>query len=316
MSEVVLFGEAMALLVAKTTGDLASAEEYERLMSGAEVNVAIGLKRLGHSVSYITKLGTDPWGVYIERRLKEEGIDTQLTFDAEHWTGFQLKQKVQKGDPEVYSFRRNSAASHLSEEDVDKVNMEGARLLHLTGIPPALSQSCRNATFRLIERARENHMLVSFDPNLREYLWESPRAMIRIINYIASLSDIVLPGVKEGKILMNSSDPAEIAAFYRKQGAKTVIVKNGARGAYVDSEEGKFSFPGYQIDHVVDTVGAGDGFAVGVLSGYLEGCSLAEMIDRGNAIGAIQVTFKGDNEGLPTHEQLDTFRRTHAKVTG
>lgn len=62
----------MAMFVAKTPGRLHEVEEFTRLLAGAEVNVAIGLKRLGHSVSYVTKLGTDPFGVYIEEKLKQK----------------------------------------------------------------------------------------------------------------------------------------------------------------------------------------------------------------------------------------------------
>ncbi len=299
----------MAMFVAKTTGPLHEVEEFIRLLAGAEVNVAIGLKRLGHTVSYVTKLGTDPFGTYIENKLKAEGLDTQITKDPEHFTGYQLKGKVEKGDPEVFYYRRNSAASWLSLNDVERVDFTGAKVLHVTGIPPALSLSCRNATYRMIERARENNMLVSFDPNLRPTLWESKEAMVNTINHIASLADVVLPGTGEGLVLMGSENPEEIAEFYRKNGAKTVIVKNGADGAYVDSDEEKGYFKGYKVEHVVDTVGAGDGFAVGVLSAYLEGLPIRDMVDRGNAIGSIQVSVLSDNEGLPTREELDAYMK-------
>ncbi len=309
MSEVILFGEPMAMFVAKTTGELHEVEEFTRLLAGAEVNVAIGLKRLGHSVAYVTKLGTDPFGTYIENKLHAEGIDTQITKDADHFTGYQLKNKVLEGDPKVFYYRKNSAASCITEEDVEKVDFEGAKLLHITGIPPALSQSCRNATYRMIERAREHGMTVTFDPNLRPTLWESKSVMIRTINDIASRADIVLPGTAEGLTLMGSSKPEEIASFYRKAGAKTVIVKLGGDGAYVESEDQKGYYPGYKVKEVVDTVGAGDGFAVGVISAYLEGLSLKDMVDRGNAIGSIQVSVASDNEGLPTREGLDAYMK-------
>lgn len=151
----------MAMFVAKTCGPLYEVEEFTRMLAGAEVNVAIGLKRLGHSVAYVTKLGTDPFGTYIENKLKSEGLDVQISKDEDHFTGYQLKGKVMEGDPEVFYYRRNSAASCLSVEDIEKVDLEGARVLHITGIPPALSKSCRKATYRLIERAREKNMLVS-----------------------------------------------------------------------------------------------------------------------------------------------------------
>lgn len=299
----------MAMFVAQSCGPLHEVEEFTRMLAGAEVNVAIGLKRLGHSVAYVTKLGTDPFGTYIENKLKEEGLDVQITKDENHFTGYQLKGKVLEGDPEVFYYRRNSAASCLSLEDIEKVDFEGARVLHITGIPPALSKSCREATYRLIERARENGMLVSFDPNLRPTLWESEDVMISTINDIASKADIVLPGTGEGKILMGSDKPAEIAEFYRKNGAKAVIVKDGGDGAYADWEESKEFFPGYKVKEVVDTVGAGDGFAVGILSAWLEGMKMPEMVDRGNAIGSIQVSVASDNEGLPTKEELNAYMK-------
>ena len=309
MSEVILFGEPMAMFVAKTTGALHEVEEFTRLLAGAEVNVAIGLNRLGHTVSYVTKLGTDPFGTYIENKLKEEGLYTQITKDPVHFTGYQLKSKVEEGDPEVFYYRRNSAASHLTEEDADRVDFSGAKVLHITGIPPALSESCRNATYRLIDRAREQGMLICFDPNLRPSLWNSQEEMIAVINDIASKADIVLPGTGEGKILMGSEEPEQIAEFYRNNGAGTVIVKAGAKGAYLDSGELRKFIAGYKVKKVVDTVGAGDGFAVGIISAYLEGKSLEEMVDRGNAIGAIQVSVMSDNEGLPTKEELEAYMK-------
>lgn len=309
MSEIILFGEPMAMFVAKSCGPLYEVEEFTRMLAGAEVNVAIGLKRLEHSVAYVTKLGTDPFGTYIENKLKEEGLTVQITKDAEHFTGYQLKGKVLEGDPEVFYYRKNSAASCLTPEDIEKVDLEGARVLHITGIPPALSKSCREATYRLIQRARENNMMISFDPNLRPTLWESNQIMIETINDIASKADLVLPGTGEGKILMGSEKPEKIAEFYRKNGAKAVIVKAGGQGAYADCEEGKAFYPGYKVETVVDTVGAGDGFAVGILSAWLEGKNMAEMVDRGNAIGSIQVSVASDNEGLPTRDELDRYMK-------
>lgn len=309
MSEVILFGEPMAMFVAKMIGALYEVGEFTRLLAGAEVNVAIGLNRLGHTVSYVTKLGTDPFGTYIENKLKEEGLDTQITKDPEHFTGYQLKSKVEEGDPEVFYYRKNSAASHLTAEDADRVDLNGAKVLHITGILPALSESCRDATYRLIDRAREQGMLISFDPNLRPSLWKSPEEMIAVINDIASKADIVLPGTGEGKILMGSDEPEKIAEYYRKNGAGVVIVKAGSKGAYLDSGELRKFITGYKVEKVVDTVGAGDGFAVGIISAYLEGKNLEEMVDRANAIGAIQVSVMSDNEGLPTKEELAAYMK-------
>lgn len=308
-TDVILFGEPMALFVAKEEGSLSEATEFKRMLAGAEVNVAIGLTRLGYHVTYATRLGMDPFGDYIEKKLELEGIHTSIIRDKERPTGFQWKNHVRKGDPATYYLRKNSAASCITEEDVDTIDFTGAKLLHITGILPALSLSSRNAVYRIIEKAREHQMTVSFDPNLRPSLWESKSAMIRTLNDLASKSDIVLPGIAEGKILMGSEKPEEIAQYYLDLGAKAVVVKLGAQGAYAKSTTEEGYFEGYKVTEVVDTVGAGDGFAVGVLSAYLEHGSLKEMADRGNAIGSMQVMVSSDNEDLPTREQLERFRK-------
>ncbi len=307
MSDVILFGEPMVMFVADTEGPLAEVEHFTKLLAGAEVNVAIGLQRLGHTVTYATRLGTEPFGTYIEQKLQSEHIHTQITHDPDHFTGYQLKSKVSQGDPEVCYFRRNSAASHMDERDVEAIPLEGAKVLHVTGIPAALSPSCRNATYRLIERARAQGLCVTFDPNLRPALWESRSAMIRTVNHLASMADIVLPGTAEGEILMGSADPEQIAAFYRSLGARMVFVKEGAKGAYADTPEGRAHMSGIPAEKVIDTVGAGDGFAVGIISGWLEQLPVAQMVERANAIGSIQVTVKSDNEGLPTQEELAAY---------
>lgn len=305
MSDIILFGEPMALFVADTVGPLEEVEHFTRSLAGAEVNVCIGLTRLGHKATYITRLGDDPLGYYIRNFLKKESIGTEfITFDPIYKTGIQLKNKVLEGDPYAPYYRKGSAASHLSMEEIDAIDFTGIKLVHVTGIPPALSKSCREATYRLMERAKEHGAILTFDPNLRPALWESEEVMIQVINDLASRCDILLPGTGEGLILMGSEEPEKIADFYQRLGVKKVIIKIGSKGAYVrDGQEG-YVVPGYKVEKVIDTVGAGDGFAAGFISGILEGLSVKESVKRGNGVGSIQVTHISDNEGLPTKKEL------------
>ena len=112
---------------------------------------------------------------------------------------------------------------------------------------------------------------------------------------------------------MGSADPAAIARHYQRLGVRYVVVKTGKTGAYAAGEGEAFQSPTYQETAVVDTVGAGDGFAAGVLSALREGLSLREAVRRGNAIGTIQIQHEGDNEGLPTREALEEFM-THTPL--
>ena len=303
-----LVGEPMGLFIAQNTGSFEDVDSYYSATAGAEFNVAIGIRRLGHPVGYYTKLGNDPFGKRIVKMMNAENISTGLIqFYDDRFTGFMLKSKVEKGDPQIFYFRRNSAASTLSAADIEKLDLSNYGAIHMTGITPALSQSAMEATEALLQRARSEGMLYSFDPNLRLQLWDDQETMRTYMNTMAGRCDIFMPGINEAKILTGMDVPEKIAEFYLKKGCKVVLVKLGSQGAYYATENGSGYVEGFPVEKVVDTVGAGDGFAAGVLTAYHEGLSWAECVRRGNAVGAIQVMSLGDNDGLPTRQELFDF---------
>lgn len=314
MKKVLLIGEPMALLTADRSGPLEEIEHFTRTMSGTEVNVAIGLSRLGFNVEYMTRLGDDPFGHYIFNKLENSNIGTRfISFDSVYRTGIQLKNKTDDGsDSYAPYYRKGSAASRITTEDIQKIDFSEIDLIHVTGIPPALSQSNREATFALMEKAKTAGITITFDPNLRPALWENEETMRQVINELAFQADIFLPGKEESSILCGTDNLEEIAAFYQKHGVKMVIIKDGANGAYANYEGNAYYLPAFKVDKVVDTVGAGDGFAVGVISGILLGKDMVQILKEANAIGALQVMNIGDNEGLPSRSELDKFISLHS----
>ena len=312
MANIITIGEPMGLMVADEAKALKDVKHFSRYVCGAEVNFSVGMARLGHEMSYISKVGKDPFGLHILDFLQEQHIHNEyVALDEEHHTGMQLKAKNPDGDPEVVNFRKNTAFSFFQKEELERIDWSKVDHLHLTGIPPALSQSCRETSFHIVKLARENGVQISFDTNLRPALWQSEADMIETINAIAAQSDIVLPGLSEGRKLTGLDSPEEIAKFYLDAGAKAVVIKLGPKGAYVNNGEEAFYSPAYQVT-VVDTVGAGDGFAVGCVSGLLEGLSWKDAILRAAATGGLATTSEGDNEGLPTREQLEAFQKQTA----
>ncbi|MTH53486.1 sugar kinase [Bacillus mangrovi] len=304
--DVVTFGEAMAMLMADEAGPLQEAEHFTRSMAGAEMNTAIGLARLGLKSGWAGKLGEDAFGRFIIERLQTEKVDIRhVQIDPRFPTGFLLKSKVQHGDPEVHYYRKGSAASTLAPEDARSDYFLSAAHLHLTGITPALSSEARAFSRHILTLMKEAGKTVSFDPNLRPVLWNTEEEMVRTINELAFQSDYVLPGVKEGLILTGSSAPEEIADFYLEQGVRAVAVKLGAEGAFYKSNKEMGMAEGFEVSRVIDTVGAGDGFAAGFISGILEGLKLEECARRGNAIGALAVQSPGDSDGYPDKEKLE-----------
>ncbi|WP_144112397.1 sugar kinase [Paraburkholderia sp. BCC1886] len=307
--DVITYGEAMALFVAAEAGPLASVGQFSKRIAGADLNVAIGLARLGFKVGYISRVGNDSFGQYVRDTLTHEGIDQgRVTTDARYPTGFQLKSKTDDGsDPAVEYFRKGSAASHLSVADYAADYVLPARHLHLTGVAPAISASSRELAFHLAREMRAAGKTISFDPNLRPTLWPSREAMVDGLNALAALSDWVLPGIGEGEILTGYTQPEDIASFYLDHGARGVIVKLGAHGAYYRTADEAATIAGQPVARVVDTVGAGDGFAVGVISALLEGKSMAQAVARANRIGALAIQVIGDSEGLPQRAELDAL---------
>lgn len=302
-------GEAMALFVAEQAGSLNGVRTFKRMTAGAELNVAVGLSRLGLRVGYVSRVGDDSFGKFLLDFLDRENIDrTHVTVDRKHPTGFMLKSLSDSGsDPTIEYHRRSSAASCLRLHDNPADYCAMSKHLHLTGIAPALSKSTLELTFQMAVEARSQGRSVSFDPNLRPRLWRSQKHMVETINRLAQQADLVLPGLGEGEVLSGEKGPERVADFFLNLGAQQVVIKMGAQGAFFADAHHSGKVEGIRVERVVDTVGAGDGFAVGVVSAILEGLPLNQATMRGNAIGARVVQFPGDCDGLPRRRLLDTI---------
>lgn len=304
--DVVTFGEAMLLLVADTAGRLEDTPGFQKRTAGAETNVAIGLARLGLAVGWASRLGADSMGRYLLATMQAEGIDcSKVVSDPAQRTGLMLKARTNDGsDPQIEYHRAGSAASRMGASDVDEAWLRSARHLHATGVFAAVSASTLDAAKKSVRVMHNAGRTVSFDPNLRPTLWASTEVMRREINGLAAQADWVLPGLEEGRLLTGETTPEGVARFYRQLGARLVVVKLGPEGAYFDGEAGRGHVDGFPVAEVVDTVGAGDGFAVGVVSALLEGLGVPEAVKRGAWIGARAVQVRGDTEGLPTRAEL------------
>ena len=304
--DVVTFGEAMLLLVADTAGRLEDAPGFHKRTAGAETNVAIGLARLGLAVGWASRLGADSMGRYLLATMQREGIDcSKVVSERVERTGLMLKGRTCDGsDPPIEYHRSGSAASHMGPADVDAAWLRSARHLHATGVFAAVSASTLEAAKKSVRVMREAGRTVSFDPNLRPTLWASTDVMRHEVNGLAAQADWVLPGLGEGRLLTGETTPEAVARYYRQLGARLVVVKLGPAGAYFDGEGGCGHVDGFAVDKVVDTVGAGDGFAVGLVSALLEGRSVPDAVKRGAWIGARAVQVLGDTEGLPTRAEL------------
>jgi 2-dehydro-3-deoxygluconokinase len=300
-ADVVTLGEALVALVADEGRPLAAAGTFTPFVAGAEANVAMGLARLDRSVAFVGRVGADGLGQMVRTGLRGEGVDVRwLSDDASAPTGALARDRRTFPPCEVVYLRRGSAASRLDAGDVAAAGelIAGARWLHLTGITPALSESCHAAVNAALKFARAGSVRVSLDVNLRRRLW-SEREAAAVLRDLAERCDLVIAGEDEAVLLCGAADPTVLAERFGVE----AVVKRGARGAIGCRGEDVAEDAGISV-MPVDVVGAGDAFTAGYLDALLDGASLADALRRGNACGAIAVSAVGDATGLPTRAEL------------
>lgn len=303
MAQVITIGETMATLTPQSQGPLRYVSDYKLRIAGAESNVAIGLAKLGVDVAWVSRLGEDEFGHFICNQTRAEGVDCRsVIFDETHRTGVMFKE-IGVGETSVFYYRENSAASHLCPQDLPASLFEGASILHLTGITPVLSESCREMTWAAIELARKNGLMLSFDPNIRRKLWAG-QDYAPLIRQITLESHIVLLGLDEAEALFGTREEQEVLdVLFEKGNARCVAIKDGARGALVADRKDRIKIPPYPC-RSIDPVGAGDGFNAGFLAGILQTGDVKTAGRMGAVCGAMATQTLGDVEGYPDSRQM------------
>jgi 2-dehydro-3-deoxygluconokinase len=324
--DVVTFGETMALFQPLQDGPLPYAPLFTRAVAGAKSNLAIALTRLGRKARWISRVGTDPFGDLVVSMIGGEGVDVSLvTRDTSAPTAVFFREKKSYDEPNVFYYRKGSAASLLSPEDVRPEWFEGARQLHVTGITPALGPRTADAVRTAMQQAKEQGLIVSFDPNLRRKLWSETEARETLLSFVP-LCDLFMPGLEEAEFLLGEGDQEDYGLAFLQMGPKIVALKLGTEGAAGFAENVSARAPAFPITKIIDPIGAGDAWDAGFLSVLLDESSLpwesqkmegllSVALERGNIMGALATQFKGDWEGLPTLAELEQLRTGLKRIT-
>lgn len=285
-----------------SAGPLRQVGGFSKRVGGAELNVAVALARLGHRAAWAGSLGDDEFGAEVLAFLRVEGVDAAgavLSPDAP--TGVYFKERRALGRLRVYYYRAGSAASLMAPEDLDVESLLSASVLHLTGITPALSEGCYDLTKQLMEAARERGVMVSFDANVRHRLFggREPR---EVLWPLLERADLLFLSEEEAELLLGGRAPSEVEKAKERLAAETVVVHGRHRAFAVDANGLTDSVP-FSADEV-DSVGAGDAFVAGYLSGRLRGLGPGSRLELANACGTCAVTLPGDAESMPRSEDV------------
>jgi 2-dehydro-3-deoxygluconokinase len=279
--DLLAVGEAMAVLCPDPPGPLRHASTLTMSTAGAEANVAVHLAALGLRTAFVSRVGDDPFGELLSDRLTAAGVDTLLATDPAAPTGVYFKDPAAAGT-RVHYYRAGSAASAMDASIW--AGCPRARVVHLSGITPALSATCADLVATGLGERPVPGAVMSFDVNYRPGLWPAARAA-PVLAGLANLADIVFVGLDEAAALWGTTTPGQVRDVLFRPA--TLVVKDGAVGATGYGPEGVTFEDALAVD-VVEPVGAGDAFAAGYLFGLLSGRSPRDRLRLGHHLaGAV-----------------------------
>ncbi len=289
--DLLALGETMALVVPARPEPLEEAQDFHVAIGGAESNVACHLAAAGHRTAWVSALGQDALGRRVRADIASHGVDVSaVRLDPSAPTGLYVKDP---GHGVTY-YRSGSAASRLGPDDLGRVDLACARIVHLTGITLALSASCRDLVHAAIDAAHAAGALVSLDVNHRPSLWGSTEEAAREILAAARRADVVLVGRDEAETLWGTVTADEIRALLPD--VPHLVVKDAEIEAVEFTGGARTAAPTPRVE-VVEAVGAGDAFAAGWFDGLLHGAEPAERLARGHARAAHALSSTQD---IPT----------------
>jgi 2-dehydro-3-deoxygluconokinase len=283
----------------------AGSRDYRAGFGGDTSNCAIAAARQGARSGYLSAVGADRFGQDFLDLWDREGVDrrhVRIRDDAP--TGLYFVHHDKTGHHFSYR-RKGSAASLMTPADLPENAFDNLKILHLSGISLAISDTACDAGFKAIELARAQGALIAFDTNLRPNLWPLPRARA-IIQAAASMADILLPGLDDARMLTGFDQPEVIADHYLGLGARIVALTLGREGCLIATGTTSEHLPPHQVD-AVDATGAGDTFDGAFLAEFLNTSDVMAAARYANAAAALATTGFGAVAPIPKREQVEAY---------
>jgi 2-dehydro-3-deoxygluconokinase len=295
MASIVGIGETLIRLAPGGGEILESAHAYSVHVGGAESNVCVNLAQLGVPTAWISRLPANPLGRRVAESLRGFGVNLEgVIWAPEGRVGLMLVQPgAEPRAGEVIYYRRDSAFAEIDPDTVHWSLLDGSRVMHLTGITPALGEGPHRLVHRAIAEARKRNIRISFDVNYRAKLWP-PAAARQTIEPLLRGLDIVFVNDRDARVLFDARGEAEAMARALRDRFRcgVLVLTLGADGALALEDDGAVRHPAFTCQ-IVDRIGRGDAFAAGFLYGHLRG-GPADGLRYGSALAALKQTFPGD----------------------
>ena len=297
--DILALGEPMVEF--NQTGE-GGGRNYLQGFGGDTSNAAIAAARQGAGVGYLSAVGDDVYGHMLHDLWQREGVDASgVRTDAQAFTAVYFVTHDARGHHFSF-FRKGSAASRMTPADLPRERIAAAKVLHLSGISAAISDSACDTCFAAVEAAKAAGVQVSFDTNLRLKLWPIARARA-VMRELIRLSDICLPSLEDVQAISGLQDADALVDWCLELGARTVALKLGAEGAIVTDGKQRVRIAPHPCQPV-DATGAGDTFAGAFLARLVQGDALEPAARYAAVAAALSTEGYGAVEPIPRAEQV------------
>ena len=301
--DIITIGESLIEL--STAQSLTTAQSLDKYYGGDTLTSAIAALRLGSKVGFISRIGMDCFRNYLLESWQEEGLDISHVKPVQGVNGLYMVSKTEDCSSKEFSFyRKKTAATNLSIEDISTDYIQNTSLLYATGITQSLSISAREAVKEAFKIAKENNVITAYDPNFTSKIWteeEAREAFDEITDYI----DILFLNVKyDSKIVIDSDSMDNIIKYLWDKGISTVIIKSSTDKGYYVGSSGKIEFINFINDEVTDTTGSGDTFNGAVLHGITSGMPVFKAVTLGAIAACLQAKKIGAVKSIPYREEV------------
>ena len=300
--DLITIGESLIELSADTK--LADADILTKYYGGDTLATAVAASRMGSKVGYITKVGNDYFKDYLLESWQNEGLDISQTSITTGYNGVYFVSRPENETKEFSYYRKKTAACSLNVNDINKDYILGSKAVYSSGVTQSLSINAKEVVKEIFKIAKENNILVAYDPNFMEDIWsveEAKEALFEVIDYVDIL---FLNTTKQGKELITKSINDAIKYFWDK-GVKTIIIKSSKEQGYYVGHNGEVVFINFYVTNdLKDTTCAGDTFNGAYIHEILQGATPIEAAKFAAVVAGLQSQNIGAIKSIPYKETV------------
>lgn len=317
MVDAICFGELLIDFVSLDRGvSVGQASGFTKAAGGAPANVAVGLAKLGVHTAFMGQVGDDFFGHALAEVVASTGVDiSALRYSQSAMTALAFVAVDDRGERSFVFYRKPSADMLMTPDDLDHTMLSQTKLFHYGSIT-LIDDPVKTTTLKAIELAQAGGALISYDPNLRAPLWPDLEAAKAGMQLGFAYANVVKMSEEELIFLTGESDLAQGVKNLWTDNTQLVVITKGEHGSEAFTNTNHWIVEGFQVA-VEDTIGAGDGFVAGLLSGLMSigsdwaKADLRPILRRANAVGALTATKQGGIPALPTEAEVTTFLASH-----